>query len=233
MKEIPILFSGPMVLAILENRKTQTRRTRGLDNFNTSEWRDSPGEWRLERDLWRFFPEGSQQAVYSCKCPYGVPGDLLWLKETWRVGAWNADKGAIAVDYKADGFCRREWLRVQDEDQFQRLMLQSSEDAEKACGRSEQYIWKPGDSPCRWCSGRFMPRWASRLSLENIGSRPERLRSITEEDARNEGVNPNIERGTEKFIGGFKHLWNKLKDRTAPWESNPTVWRIEFRSVWK
>lgn len=193
MREIPILFSGPMVLAILEDRKTQTRRTRGLDKFNASEWRDSPGEWRLEGDLWRFFPEGSGEAVHSCKCPYGVAGDILWVKESWHLCP-EENPIRTTIVYRAD-----------------------SPDG-VACPNCGKKI--------KWKSSLFMPRFASRLSLENLGSRPERLQSITVLDVAREGV---LQSGPIKG-DEFQKVWNSINPH-YPWESNPTVWRIEFRRM--
>ena len=103
MKEHPILFSGPMVQAILENRKTMTRRVvkPQPDSNITGYCYKGAGAW-LPHD----------EELYSdrklIKCPYGRPGNRLWVRETWRVGAWAQDDRCIAVDYKADGFVRRE-----------------------------------------------------------------------------------------------------------------------------
>ena len=127
-------------------------------------------------------------------CPYGQPGDRLWVRETWRVGAWNEEDGQIAVDYRADNHARKEWLEVTADDEgetFNRLWEQSCHDA-SAAGRAlnaeDRYKWKAGESPCRWRPSIFMPRWASRITLEVTDVRVGRVQEITEHDAKAEGL---------------------------------------------
>lgn len=84
-KEVPILFSTPMVLAILEGEKTMTRRTRGLLPYN-----EEPDNWGIHHDKQAYLDLLS-------KCPYGKPGDLLWVRETWQ--HWLNDKGEPSGNY--------------------------------------------------------------------------------------------------------------------------------------
>jgi hypothetical protein len=89
--------------------------------------------------------------------PYGKPGDRLYAQESWRVGAWNEDRGEIAVDYRADGHCRREWIEIPDPDAFVRLWQQSTDDAMRAGRQTDaygRYNWDVGDAPTRWRPGR-------------------------------------------------------------------------------
>ncbi len=220
MVERPILFNSEMVKAILEGRKIQTRRVvKPQPHYNKIGLLSFKNNCSL----------GCQFMVDFC--PYGQPGDRLWLKENWRVGAWNESEGLIAVDYKTDGYCRREWLKVEDVDLFQRLWKQSTDDASKVFGMLERYDWKPGDSPCRWRPSIHMPRWASRITLEITNVRVERLQEITEEDAKKEGCVAESGEGCAFYPAklAFELLWNTIKGKTYPWSSNPWVWVVEFR----
>ncbi len=227
MKEHPILFSGPMVRAILEGRKTQTRRV--VKNPYTE----------------GIHAADSKNVPNGRYCPYGQPGDRLWVRETWRVGAWD-ETAFIAVDYKADNHARKEWLDVEDLETWERLWEQSCEDAEKAgfsMDEENNYHWSPGESPCRWRPSIFMPRWASRITLEIISVRVERVQEINAEGAVAEGYplgnpewaeTPNeqqIKIARLSRIGWYQTLWDSINGKSHPWDSNPWVWVVEFRPV--
>jgi hypothetical protein len=93
----------------------------------------------------------------------------------------------------------------------------------------------------------FMPRWASRITLEITGVRVERLQEITEEDAKSEGVQPTLwfqptknendditlsdKVGHISYKNGFANIWQKINGKTYPWESNPFVWVISFKRL--
>ena len=212
MKERPILFSAPMIKAILDGRKTMTRRV----------------------IKWDRIPSGFYLAEPDCQlaqnpCPYGQPGDRLWVREAWRVGAWAEDDGKIAVDYKAGAFCRRKWLTVPDPDKFNDLWEGSTQEAERVYGMKERYKWKPGESPCRWRPSLFMPRWASRIALEITAVRVERVQDMSNEDAEREGFRWCNEADP---VDMFMCLWNKLNaKRDYGWDVNPWVWVISFRRL--
>jgi hypothetical protein len=183
VRERPILFSSPMVRAILEGRKTQTRRVIGN---GTAE------------DIYRRWadPEQSPQVV-RLACRYGQPGDLLWVRETW---ATDDDK---TFWYRADG---------------------------------ETY-----NAGLPWRPSIHMPRAASRITLEIVSVRVERVQDISREDARAEGLTwvaptwgiPGI---ANSWNGdpreSFKALWNDINaKRGHGWDSNPWVWVVEFKRL--
>jgi hypothetical protein len=88
------------------------------------------------------------------------PGDKIYIRETWRVGAWDEYENKICVDYKAGGFCRKEWLSVGKG--FNDLWRDSTDDADRVFGHQNIYKWEPGQSPCRWRPPVTMPECAAR-----------------------------------------------------------------------
>jgi len=226
MKERPILFSAPMVLATLAGQKTMTRRV--ISPRIVRNWDPPRGREDIEAG-YPFISWGpNDEYIPVVKiCPHGQPGDLLWVKETWRIGAWNEDGGRVAVDYKADGYCRKEWLDVGNTDLFEKLWAESAMEARRKFGLQEFYRWEPGNSPCRWRPSIFLPRWASRISLEITNVRVERLQDISEEDAYKEGINREL-----PGVPAYHALWDMLnKKRGFGWDTNPPVWAIEFKRI--
>lgn len=225
MKEHPILFSAPMVRAILDGRKTQTRRIVRLQ----------PDVQQVTvRGEFAFALNSHGAEIILCRCPYGQAGDRLWVRETWRIGAWDESRAAFALDY-CDG-PRKQWVDVPDPDcdggeLFNHLWQQSTDDAIKAGLKTDEhgnYKWEPGQSPCRWRPSIHMPRWASRITLEITGVRVERLQDISEPDAKSEGAD-NI---NGEYAEGFAVLWESING-PGSWDANPWVWVVEFRNVSK
>ncbi|HEP6287983.1 TPA: hypothetical protein VDA67_006494, partial [Burkholderia vietnamiensis] len=142
MKERPILFSGPMVQAILDGRKTQTRRVMkhqppvDVSPITAARYHptivDRHGEEAPGPEIFGAF---SDDGAWGCKSPFGEPGDHLWVRETWGVaGDMKHDSGY--VEYRAD--CKGNFNDV-------------------------------GDLIPRWTPSIHMPRWASRITLEITG----------------------------------------------------------------
>ena len=236
MRERPILFRGLMVRALLEGRKTQTRRIVKPQPVGGDRIHESEDGWVVGR------MRDSENAWGELHCPYGVPGDRLWVRERWRIGAWDENEGRIAIDY-ADGPDKR-WRSDQTDDdgeKFNRLWQGSCDELHRKrilADSNGQYHWKPGESPLRWRSGRFMPRWASRITLEVTDVRVHRLQEISDEDAIAEGL---IEHGSGflGFHGGpwqrhpedaYSNLWDSING-PGSWASNPWVWAITFRRI--
>lgn len=214
MKEKPILFSGEMVKAVLENRKTQTRRIifkgNPIDDFYTFKYFASDSHsFRACFELTKRIKHMPLAMPYfGKKCPYGQPGDRLWVRETWKE-CTKTKINRTCLAYKAG----REVIDF--------------------------------GMPVKWKPSIHMPRWASRITLEIVNVRVERLQDISEEDALAEGVNKISHAGeyfyhhSNKFPNGgnwvnpefaFEELWNKLNGPGA-WEKNPWVWVIEFKRV--
>lgn len=201
MKERPILFSGLMVRAILEGRKTQTRRV--VKNATGPFW-DHPGYRIVMHDGFTFWETHSgkpNQYGPSIACPYGKPGDRLWVRETW----W-----AARDDVR--GEMKRDTVRY----------------AATADG-----LGVPKFRP-----SIHMPRWASRITLEVVSVRVERLQDISEEDAKAEGIE--LLNGRYTFNAGaheshtavesFRALWESING-PGSWDSNPWLWVVEFKRI--
>lgn len=224
MKERPILFSAPMVRAILDGTKTQTRRAVKLRNGQYM-----PPSEKADINGWR-------QMLRNC--PYGKPGDRLWVREAWRTVA-EAD----ATPPRDLSEAHRLWFEV---------------DVPHQAGAGK---YRPP---------MFMPRWASRITLEITGVRVERLNDISEEDANAEGCERLHEdehgyvfrddrdwklcpkcggtrlhdalgggggvihdvdcRECDTYQKRFKHLWQSINGPDS-WAANPWVWVVEFKRL--
>ncbi|MCW1887689.1 hypothetical protein OKA04_23330 [Luteolibacter flavescens] len=212
IKERPILFSGPMVRALLDGTKTQTRRIIAPQPEATS-----------FAYLWKGREIGEKIFPLTC-CPYGAPGDRLWVRETFGDRADYAAIGALHKDryyYAADG---------------------------KKAG------W-------RYRPSIHMPRKASRITLEVVSVRVERLQDISEEDAIAEGIEcthrdedrtfwknyrfegPIAKRGkvwtpeenqivnyNRKPVRSYQSLWESING-PGSWDANPWVWVVEFKRL--
>ncbi len=157
----------------------------------------------------------------------------------WRgvFGAWDENRGAFAVDY-CDG-PRKEWLSYQndeDGDKFQRLWIECSDEL-AALGimpdADGDYHWKPGESPLRWRSPLYMPRIASRITLEITNVRIQRLTEISVSEIaaegweRREDITNNEQVHAEAALDWFTDLWESAHGPDSL-SKNPYVWVIEF-----
>lgn len=178
MKERPILFSGPMVRAILDGRKTQTRRV-----VRWPKWADSEKHWphlALHLGIAEYH-DGRPARRYTC--PYGVPGDRLWVRE----GHARIDGTKQVVAYREGGEAGA-WFDDPDRDGG-RLWLHhgyviAANNVSFDHGESYGLARYGG----RWRPSIHMPRWASRILLEVVSVRVERVQDISEEDAEAEGI---------------------------------------------
>jgi len=257
MAERPILFSAPMVRAILEGRKTVTRRVVKLRYPWDIEETDDGSNWPWHPD----YVTGGEWDGWA-HCPYGAVGDRLWVKEAWRAPAsLDALSGSdIAERCIAAGY-RNPWAPIRFEADN---VLNSPKDW-------REFGSTPGEAtPGRYRNARFMPRWASRITLEVTAVRVERLQDITEEQAVAEGCSAEPfpgpwwqgyrdlgngelvhqqSLGTEppewmiepKLMKNLSHLDRAARDAfvclwesingAGSWADNPWVWVVEFRRI--
>lgn len=218
MRERPILFSGAMVRAIREGRKTVTRRVAkpvkhpDLGNIYAA------GALVLENE---------PQHVIARACPYGQPGDRLWVRETW---AGVNMCGAPALAYRADEDVRDLMQGSQFLDDDGAFNYQDE--------RWKKYLfcdWYADLHLVRWRPSIHMPRWACRILLEITAVRVERLQDITEQQALAEGVAScaqDLDPDGNGYSPGelFSILWSSING-TDSWNANPWVWVVEFKRV--
>lgn len=227
-KERPILFSTDMVRAILAGRKTQTRRIikpRNNDSIFVG-WDD---EFVLDT-------ENKEWAL--SECPYGHPGDRLWVRETWLPGAWDAHSGMIKAIYKAD-IKKSGWIiPYPDDDDCQKFnhLWQSICDELDRKGihpdASGMYQFnRVQKQPLSWRPSIHMPRAACRLLLQITDVRIERLNDITPADAIKEGCQYASDTAEEyMYTDWYKNLWTSING-PGSWEANPLVWVITFNPL--
>ena len=221
MKERPILFSGAMVRALLDGSKTQTRRAVKLQVQHDDSW---VGGWkivhkRVTQALLTFNqlggkPLGSDAAI----CPYGQPGDRLWVRETWVCDDYRLQQGPYV---EVPGAREALFYRADNEQPF-----------EAPKGK----FWKPSI---------HMPRWASRILLEIVSVRVERLQGIGEADCWAEGIEAvdgalddlviihlakRMGRSFEDAAPTYAALWESING-AGSWDANPWVWVVEFKRV--
>ena len=235
-KERPILFNGDMVRAILDGRKTQTRRKLACSS-RYSDWQYACKT--LDRDDLRGFLPGADENSFLLQktegpivdrewqpvsCPIGNVGEVLYIRETWAVGK-------CADSLKPSELCPKTWLQ------------------------ENNGLWYFADrtSPINPISPRgktrvsiHMPKWAARIKIEITDIRLERLQDISEADAKAEGIKSHQEDAAffydymkssdlrkEWFmdpVKSFESLWNSVNS-VCSWDFNPWVWVIEFERV--
>lgn len=214
MRERPILFSGPMVRALLAGTKTQTRRVAPIRELNIL---SQPGDmvaWSVSflkaikgvlssHSGGRFSELQARSIIASQFCPYGQPGDRLWVRECWT------HNKVVPIEHRPPG------------DYIYRADLNEAGVTRWAA------TWKPSI---------HMPRWASRLTLEITGVRVERLQEINETDAAAEGVATwapgalSPEGQSADPSDQFRWLWQSINGPES-WDANPWVWVVEFKRL--
>lgn len=215
MKERPILFNEAMVRALLDGRKTQTRRVikpqpLGYTGRKFIVPDDSPKAWHDSDDFLSF-------------CPYGQPGDRLWVRETWKPSIAHScamdacDCADVRVSYVADS-----GIKFFAEDDV-----------------SEEWLMPKAALAGRNVPAIHMPRWACRLLLEVTAVRVERLQEISAADARAEGclppdLPPDVSGVAGDYVAdertSFAILWNRINGPDS-WQASPWVWVVEFRRI--
>ncbi len=194
--ERPILFSTGMVRALLEGRKTQTRRI-------IKKQPHGPGYWVFQLGRW-LFPNVCPNL--KIKCPYGEPGDVLWVKETYT----------ILEPEHCEGMHDRFYYKESHHEMNEEWRLE-------CISNGYPYKWKPSI---------FMPKYASRIRLLIEDVRVERLKDITDEDCQAEGLTAPMV--TDHPRGGwyiaYKSLWESING-IGSWFANPFVWVIKFKKL--
>lgn len=205
-KEHPILFSTPMVQALLEGIKTMTRRLVKPQPDSECEPNRVPCILGNEEQWDKWFWDTSEGERFIKYCPYGDLGDILWVRETFTFTEHiktEPEERHLEYWYKADRFFERydAWER------------------DTTTGIDRVETWKPSI---------FMPREACRIFLEITDIKVERLNDISEQDAEKEGAEQFPFDDT--FIQSFKRIWEKINGKES-WKENPWVWVISFKRI--
>ena len=188
MKERPILFSGPMVRAILEGRKTQTRRVVKEPYGLKALWFKALGR-----------PAVSQ-------CPYGQPGDRLWVRETWQPGTWGPSYRADFTEESARR-CLNPWKScIHMPRRFSRITLEVT----------EVRVQRLQD-----------------ISEEDAQAEGCHLTASMTHGERGPGAKSWVEMPKDGFKGLFRELWDSINGQRqgCAWADNPWVWAVSFRRV--
>lgn len=238
MKEHPILFQTDMVQAILQGRKTMTRRLfnpQPMDcgelhkQYTEASWKNEPANFveSITKGFWycQYCGNGVRLGDYNpgIKCPYGTVGDVLWVRETW-----NERNGEYAYKASPDLFKKTNWFK-EIRSAYKIANLPTPDDVLK---------WKPSI---------FMPRVASRITLKITNIKVERVQDISEEDAIKEGVFNMIDKDGNYNVywdyikkspikgfltakESFRSLWISINGQES-WDSNPFCWCVEFEKI--
>ncbi|WP_128805057.1 hypothetical protein [Klebsiella grimontii] len=236
MKERGMVFNGEMVRAILDGRKTQTRRIMAPQPADDIERCIFPNP---EAIGWKSSLRHKRGSTTAHFCHYGKPGDRIWVRETFQGPLFDYDL--------MDSYCK-------DSTPFEKPEFC----VYKADGVPAPEFYDADDElHCRWRPSIHMPRWASRILLEITDVRVERLNAISEEDAQREGVHTEVWDQTvvarnyaaiDEFFqfwsedmphyvemnqlhqSSFRSLWESIYGEES-WQANPWVWVIEFKRV--
>jgi hypothetical protein len=212
-RERPILFSSEMVRAILDGRKSMTRRVVRPQPDSVAAFQDGlPTE-----AYYGGWPKGGYAKKLTC--PFGQPGDRLWVRETFleNMGETTVQRWEKTYPYLK---ALEEWAH------WRELKLRVG------------HPWIGGDgrprSGVRKLPSILMPRHASRITLEITAVRVERLKDITVTDAQAEGVTPlGVKGDGRRWRAAFRELWDSInaKRKALGWDANPWVWVISFRRL--
>lgn len=217
----PLLFSASMVRALLAGTKTQTRRALKYQPIDIMPMPEQLGRQWVTLDQRE--PEAKGKVV---RCRFGLPGDLLWVRETWRVSNKN------------DGLAPRDLPHARG------MTVMFAAGGSRAHDDTGQYVNDDAypESLPDW-AGKLrpsihMPRWASRITLRITDVRVERLQEITEADAIAEGIRRAGRRWEAKEIcvtpisasDAYRGLWEYING-PGSWAANPWVWAVAFERV--
>lgn len=207
-----MIFNGEEVRAILEGRKTQTRvviKPQPQEGWLQRYWHPKPGDMIMS-------PKDGDCRGYIKHCPHGQPGDLLWVRETFRVWAPGSNEYPNEQDVVEGPLGAEFNLHYHHRENIQ---------YKATADDSEEVSWRPSI---------HMPRWASRIDLRFTGVRVERLQEITIENVRDEGCKTLDQVSQTQFIPTYQDFikrWDSTAKPEHKWDKNPWVWVIEFKKI--
>ncbi|WP_289140896.1 hypothetical protein [uncultured Pseudomonas sp.] len=222
MKERPILFKGPLVRAILSGQKTVTRRP-----------------LKMPHGFWETSATGELVPI-PANCPYGKPGDRLWVRETWGVISHDFDEHGNMIDWEPDRPASPIREMPFGHGYYSGHVIYRA-DGEAAWAGDDD---GGGDDRSAWKPSIHMPRIASRILLEITDVRVERLQDISDAEIEREGIDLDaLADGQDRYDmchagsgadgrptlrTAWRHLWESTGGN---WDGNPWVWVVEFKRV--
>lgn len=212
MADFPIIFSPQMVRALLEGRKTMTRRLA---------WKEGKPKTIKGRAMTGFRRASPWQRV--------KPGDRLWVRENYRLNAWGED-GELWFKYPANDQVL--WVDPTDGDIAQDWIEHACDELDRRGVQLNENGNYPSTAPLATRPSIHMPRWGSRITLIVSGFKIEPLHNISEADAEAEGVYT----GKDGDLGPldisaralFSDLWRTINGADS-WGQNPEVVAISFK----
>ncbi|HEJ6970394.1 TPA: hypothetical protein SMF36_000345 [Serratia marcescens] len=222
MKERPVIFNGEMVRAILDGRKTQTRRV--IANVGSDNCIPLQKPTKTKDGIYTHVMDAPGHGL----CPFGRVGERLWVRETWGVVSHDFDENERIIDWVPDRPATAIHEMPFGNGYYSGHAIYAA-DGEFTWGDDDGH----GERSC-WKPSIHMPRWASRITLEITGVRVERLNDISHDDAKAEGCCYGRGGGIPDFAvtpaDHFPTLWASIYGEES-WNANPWVWVIEFRRV--
>lgn len=211
MKERGMIFNGEMVRAILDGRKTQTRRI--MKNQPAGDYPETPALIRNVGTGFQWHGLYGESSIFNC--PLGSIGERIWVRETYQGPLFDYEQMESYLEdsskFEKPDFC-----------------------VYRADGNPAPEFYDADDNlHCGWRPSIHMPRWASRITLKITDVRVERLNAISEEDAQAEGVQPacyEITPPEAAYRVSFGEVWRGIYGEES-WVANPWVWVIEFKRV--
>lgn len=207
-RERPILFSGPMVRAILAGKKTQTRRVVKPQPNRDAGYASNPFKWSRVKQVgpWFHIISDDPSGMFTVHCSYGTPGDTLWVRETWNVPPGSNVDAEVA--YFADGH------------------------------HDETATWRPSIHMPRWASRLSLSVTDVRVErlheLTRNDAIAEGIPQMHGEAVRLGLVDAAYsvdDWDNSTSVENFANLWDKLNSERAPWKSNPWVWVVAFERI--
>ena len=214
-KERPILFNTEMVKAILDGRKTQTRRIikpqpKGMCEWDQKEiFENIQKQNHVDYEGNHFFAfHYDDKESQFVKCPFGKVGDRFWVKENYRT------------------LCNVDMFKPSHLNLGDPILYQSDGSMKKA--NHHAVFSSASFGKCR--PSIFMMKWMSRINLEITNIRVERIGSISIDDAKKEGVDCSKSPGAHYIL--FQRLWDSIYEKQGlGFDANPWVWIVDFKRV--
>ncbi|EPK4544205.1 hypothetical protein M1I87_004444 [Serratia marcescens] len=229
MKERPVIFNGEMVRAIIDGRKTQTRRVMAVqpesNQFGLLRISDSTKRSDIGKYHWaESNATGPHQRSALFSCPFGQVGDRMWVRETWGVVSHDFDENERIIDWVPDRPATAIHEMPFGNGYYSGHAIYAA-DGEFTWGDDDGH----GEKSC-WKPSIHMPRTACRILLEITAVRVERLNDISDGDAIREGCSAADMKSGDCVADVFARLWSSIYGAES-WIANPWVWVIEFRRV--